>query len=514
MQGGVELSTVKERIDNNVRILSDFKKLSKPGSKRAEYLERLKADLAHYYGYSEFLIDKFMTLFSVQETLALIEKNEAPRPVTIRTNTLKIRRRDLAQILINRGVNLDPVKWSKLGLQIFESQVPIGATPEYLAGYYMLQSTSSFLPVMALDPQEHERILDMCAAPGGKTTHIAQAMKNTGILIANDVNKTRLTSLYANLHRMGVRNAIVSNNDGTKFPGVMGGFDRILLDAPCTGLGVISRDASVKTDKTEEDFKVCAFTQKKLILAAIDSLKDGGVLVYSTCSISVEENEGVVSYALSRRHIKVVDSELPFGVEGFTNIHGIQYHPSVKLGRRFYPHTHNMDGFFICKIIKLSSKTTTKKEDQVEDQVEVQTSNKKKRKGGSESESESSSETPKSKVSKKSQKKKTEEAEKPVKPLKGSKNNKPLKPEAPKPAETPKGESGTESSEGETAQPKTKPANGKPKKPQDKNQKEKKQKPSKASPKKASPQKASKKSPKKSGEKKETPQKKRKTASD
>eukprot|EP01119_Soliformovum_irregulare_P013371 TRINITY_DN3545_c0_g1_i4.p1 TRINITY_DN3545_c0_g1~~TRINITY_DN3545_c0_g1_i4.p1 ORF type:complete len:657 (-),score=234.95 TRINITY_DN3545_c0_g1_i4:159-1949(-) len=354
-QTGIELSTIKERIDNSVRILSDFKTYAKPGSTRSDYLERLKLDISNYYGYSEFLIEKFLSIFSVAETMELIEKNEAPRPTTIRTNTLKIRRRDLAQILINRGVNLDPVKWSKLGLQIFESQIPVGATPEYLAGYYMLQSTSSLLPVMALDPQPNERILDMCAAPGGKTTHIAQLMKNTGVLVANDVNKERLSSLFANLQRMGVKNAIISNSSGTEYPRLMGGFDRILLDAPCSGLGVISRDPSVKTDKTQKDFDVCAYTQKKLILAAIDSLKVNGILVYSTCTISVEENEAIISYALSKRKIRVVESDLPFGEPGFTNIGGKIYHPSVKLGKRYYPHRHNMDGFFVCKIVKVAN---------------------------------------------------------------------------------------------------------------------------------------------------------------
>ncbi len=101
--------------------------------------------------------------------------------MTIRTNTLKTRRRDLAQALINRGVNLDPIgEWSKVGLKIYDSQVPIGATPEYLAGHYMLQSASSFMPVIALAPQVNEKIIDMCASPGGKTTYVASLMKNTG----------------------------------------------------------------------------------------------------------------------------------------------------------------------------------------------------------------------------------------------------------------------------------------------------------------------------------------------
>jgi ribosomal RNA methyltransferase Nop2 len=120
-------------------------------------------------------MEKLFHLFQVSELLEFLEANETPRPVTIRTNTLKTRRRDLAQALINRGVNLDPIgKWSKVGLQVFDSPVPIGATPEYLAGHYMIQAASSFLPVMALAPREHERILDMAAAPGGKTTYIGK----------------------------------------------------------------------------------------------------------------------------------------------------------------------------------------------------------------------------------------------------------------------------------------------------------------------------------------------------
>merc|ERR1712198_228799 len=120
-----------------------------------------------------------MSLFPLSELLEFLEANEVPRPITIRTNTLKARRRDLAQALIARGVNLDPLgKWTKVGLVVFESQVPLGATPEYLAGHYILQGASSFCPVMALAPQEGEKILDMCSAPGAKTSYIAALMKN------------------------------------------------------------------------------------------------------------------------------------------------------------------------------------------------------------------------------------------------------------------------------------------------------------------------------------------------
>ena len=227
----------------------------------------------------------------------------------------------------------------------------------------MLQGASSFLPVMALGPQENERILDMCAAPGGKTTYIASLMNNTGVLFANDANKARLASLVANIHRMGVTNTVVTHYDGRKIPSIIRGFDRILLDAPCAGLGVISRDQSVKVQKDEKDILKCSHVQKELLLAAIDACKNGATIVYSTCSITVEENEAVVDYALKKRDIKVVDAGLSFGVAGFSGFRGKKFHPSLKLVRRFYPHAHNTDGFFVAKILKISSKLPVTKED-------------------------------------------------------------------------------------------------------------------------------------------------------
>ena len=183
-----------------------------------------------------------------------MESNNQNKILTIRTNTLKTKRRELAKTLIQRGVNLDPLsEWSKVGLKIYNSQVPIGATPEYLSGQYMLQSSSSFLPILALDPQPNEKILDMCASPGGKTTYIAQLMKNQGILVANDLKKTRLKSLFFNVHRMGIKNCIITNYDGRMFSKLFNKFDRVLLDAPCSGLGVISKDQSVKVNRSYKE---------------------------------------------------------------------------------------------------------------------------------------------------------------------------------------------------------------------------------------------------------------------
>ncbi|KAI9835635.1 MAG: rRNA (cytosine-C5-)-methyltransferase nop2 [Sclerophora amabilis] len=353
-----DLQLLRTRITDTVRVLDDFSSLCEPGRSRADYTSQFLKDVCIYYGYSPFLASKLFNLFSPREAFAFFESNESPRPIVIRTNTLRTHRRDLAQSLINRGVTLEPIgKWSKVGLQIFESQVPLGATPEYLAGHYILQAASSFLPVMALAPQERERILDMAAAPGGKTTYIAALMKNTGSIFANDSNKSRAKALIGNIHRLGVKNTIVCNHDAKDFPRLIGGFDRVLLDAPCSGTGVIAKDASVKTNKTEKDFMLLPHQQKLLLLAAIDSVdhasKTGGYIVYSTCSVTVEENEQVVQYALSRRpNIKLAETGLPFGTDGFTNHMGKKFHPNMRWTRRFYPHKYNVDGFFVAKLRK------------------------------------------------------------------------------------------------------------------------------------------------------------------
>ena len=359
-----DLTSIQQRIQEVVRVLADFKNRRAPDRSRNDYLERLTSDLATYYGYTHFLIRYFIDTFSVPETMELLEANETQRPVTLRTNTLKIRRRDLAAQLINRGVNLDPIgKWSKVGLLVYDSRVPIGATPEYMAGMYMLQSASSFLPCMALSPQEGERVLDVAAAPGGKTTYLAALMRNTGMVFANEFQKKRLNSLVANLQRMGCSNSVVCNYDGRQLPKVLGYVDRVLLDAPCSGTGVIAKDSSVKVSKSTEDIAKCAHLQKELLVAAVDccdaNSKSGGYVVYSTCSVTVEENEQVVDYILKKRDVKIVSTGLGFGRKGFTSYRGKTFHPSVSECRRFYPHVHNMDGFFVCKLQKMSNRTTS-----------------------------------------------------------------------------------------------------------------------------------------------------------
>ena len=355
-----DLSIVRTRMTETIRILGNFSQLGDRKKSRTDYTDQLLADICTYYGYTPYLAEKLFSLFTPAEAFAFFEANETPRPIVLRTNTLRTNRRTLAQALINRGVVLEPVgKWSKVGLQVFEAPVPLGATPEYLAGHYILQAASSFLPVMALAPQPNERILDMAAAPGGKTTYISALMRNSGVVFANDASRQRAKGLIGNIHRLGCKNTIVCNYDAQKaFPKTLGGFDRVLLDAPCSGTGVIGKDPSVKTSKNERDFLALPHMQKQLLLAAIDSTdhasKTGGYIVYSTCSVTMEENEGVVQYVLRKRpNVKIVDTGLgSFGSEGFKSYMNKKFDDKMNLTRRYFPHKENVDGFFVCKLKK------------------------------------------------------------------------------------------------------------------------------------------------------------------
>ncbi|VDM42697.1 unnamed protein product [Toxocara canis] len=368
------LQIIKQRIADVFQVLGDFRNRRQPDRSREEYMTVLLKDLCTYYGYNEYLMGKFMNIFpNGSELMEFLDASDQPRPVTLRTNSLKTRRGELAKMLINRGMNVDPAaKWTKVGLVVYDSQVPVGAfilavcaTPEYLAGHYMIQGLSSFLPVMALAPQPNELVLDMCAAPGGKTSHMAALMKNAGVVFANDSDMLRCRAVIGNLHRLGVNNTVVSNLDAKEFAKIMPqGFDRVLLDAPCSGTGVIWKDESVKMRRDSQDVQRRHTVQRQLILAAIDAINasssSGGYLVYSTCSVLVEENEAVVDYALRKRDCKLVPTGLEIGVEGFTKFREYRFHPSLNLTRRYYPHVHNIDGFFVAKIKKLSNEKQAK----------------------------------------------------------------------------------------------------------------------------------------------------------
>lgn len=350
-------ASVRERIDQTLEVLANLKgRRDASEHSRSDLIKSLAKDLSEYFGYLQELTEMFLDLFSPAECVEFMDASDRPRPLVIRANTLKTTRKDLMEAIGKRGTTLEPIDWSKVAIKVMDTTVPIGATPEYLAGHYMLQSAASQNPVLALAPLPGERVLDMSAAPGGKTSYVAQLMKNSGSIIANDLKPQRQKATVANMHRMGVKNVIVCCYDGRKIPQVMKGFDRVLLDAPCSGLGVISRDQSVKLQRTIKDIQRIAHLQKELLCAAVDSTdcnsSTGGIIVYSTCSVSIMENEQVVDYILKRRHVKLVDTGLDVGRPGFTRHKERRFHPSLNKTRRFYPHVHNMDGFYVAKFKK------------------------------------------------------------------------------------------------------------------------------------------------------------------
>eukprot|EP01069_Polyplicarium_translucidae_P006929 Polyplicarium_translucidae@DN3042_c0_g1_i7.p2 len=341
-----DLSDAKTNIADCVALLGNWKVVKRlssnlPEERRAKLPSRTQLvdvvarDVSSAYGYSFDLAKYLLEMFSPREALEYIESSEKPRPVTLRTNTLKTRRKELARTLISKGANLDPVgDWCRVGLKVYDSTIPLGATSEYCAGHYMVQAAASFLPVMALDPRPGEMI-----------------MKNKGVLFCNDASKERLVALNANLQRLGVSNAVVSNLDGKKLPGYLPKLDRVLLDAPCTGSGIAARDASVKFRRGPGDFETQSKLQKVLLAAAVDIVdacsKTGGVIVYSTCSISIEENEAVIDHVLKTRNVKLVDTGIPFGSPGLSNFRDRRFHPSIaQHAKRVYPHSLNLDGFF------------------------------------------------------------------------------------------------------------------------------------------------------------------------
>lgn len=284
--------------------------------------------------YNDYLREVILELFPRKETLFFMT-----------------RKKELIQKLSSRGMDMENIEWCDDALVIFNSSVPVGATPEYLAGYYIIQGASSMLSVLNLDVKENLKIIDMCAAPGGKSQYISALMNNTGVLYSNDISDDRIKALRSNLLRMGVTNAIVTNLDARKLN--FGLVDRVLLDAPCSGTGVISKDPSIKMSRTVDDIRKTVFRQKELILKGFDMLKKGGVMVYSTCSVLTKENEEVVTYLLTKRpNAKVVGCDVDVGRPGFPTFRGTAYHPSMSLTRRIYPHVHNMDGFFYAKIQK------------------------------------------------------------------------------------------------------------------------------------------------------------------
>lgn len=251
----------------------------------------------------------------------------------------------------------------------------LGRALEHLLGYYYVQDLASMLSVIALKPKPNETILDLCAAPGSKTTQIASAMKNTGTIIANDVSFSRIKILASNLERCGVTNTIITKKEGValceKLKKENFFFDRILIDAPCSGEGTLRSSPKTALMWNPQTIKSLSRIQKKLINSALEILKPNGILVYSTCTHAPEENEEVVDFILENFKDKVKMEEIKLPIKcrkGITSwnpglINKInksserseltRYNKEIKKSCRIYPHDADTEGFFVARLRKV-----------------------------------------------------------------------------------------------------------------------------------------------------------------
>ncbi len=274
---------------------------------------------------------------------------------SIRVNTLKISVEELKKRLENWI--LTEIPWCKEGFYVEhkEGRRDIGNAIEHSLGYFYVQEAVSMIPPIVLDPKQNEIILDMCASPGSKTSQIAQYMKNKGVLIANDYKGIRIAPLGINLQRMGITNSIITLMEGRFFKNFE--FDKILVDAPCSGTGTIRKSLKTLRIWNPDVIKRLAGTQRQLIDTAFQNLKINGILVYSTCSLEPEEDEGIIDYLLNKydnaklENIKL--NELKHS-EPVLNFEDKKFNPEIKKCLRLWPQDNNTEGFFVAKIIKES----------------------------------------------------------------------------------------------------------------------------------------------------------------
>ena len=312
------------------------------------------SQLAEQFGYLPYMVERYIRFLGYDDTVNLLKANEKPLTPTIRVNTLKITSQALLKRLNLKGFKCETINNVSYAIKILKSPSNLGAQHEYLQGYYYLQNFASMLPSIVLDPQPGNLVIDMCAAPGSKSTQIAQLMQNKGVLILIDRNKNRIPALRVNLNRMGVTNSIVLNFDAKNLHNLKITSSKILLDAPCTGEGLIREDPSRKKSKLLTDINKMAKIQGKLLESGLKTLDIGGDLVYSTCSIAPEENELVVDKILSNLpNFSIVKMPNLFGLSGITKYNGILLREDLKHAQRLYPHIHDTIGFFMCKMKRL-----------------------------------------------------------------------------------------------------------------------------------------------------------------
>ena len=271
-----------------------------------------------------------------EEYPAYLESLERPRAVALRINPLKGFDGKLP-------FQLESVPWEPRGFY-YDIQERPGLHPYHEAGVYYLQEASAMAPVALLDPQKGERICDLCAAPGGKSTQIAGRMAGEGFLLCNEINPKRAKILSRNIERMGVRNALVTNEHpqtlANKYPAF---FDRVLIDAPCSGEGMFRKEEAAVTDWSLETVEMCARRQAEILDSGAMLVRPGGRLVYSTCTFAPQENEEAVA-AFLQRHPEFVPEQVD--APWFT--------PGENGTFRLWPHKLKGEGHFAAVLRKIA----------------------------------------------------------------------------------------------------------------------------------------------------------------
>ena len=291
----------------------------------------------------EFFVDRYVRLGWKFEEVK-------PRQA-IRLNITNIEAKSLEERLETIGVQVEKVPFLETGYWVRGSKVSVGATAEYLLGFYSIQEAAAQIPATLFTDLKGKTVLDACAAPGGKTVQLADLMGNTGVVVALDVRKRRLAALTNHLERCHIDNAVVYELDARQVSRLKLKFDRVLVDAPCSGNFAADRNWFKR--RTLKDVERNARLQREILAEAAACLSDEGELVYSTCSLEPEENEVNMDWAVKHLDLQIEEADC-YGEKGLTEVFGSRLDASVERCRRVWP--GETQGFFVCKLKKREGK--------------------------------------------------------------------------------------------------------------------------------------------------------------
>ncbi|MEM6796008.1 MAG: RsmB/NOP family class I SAM-dependent RNA methyltransferase [Acidobacteriota bacterium] len=284
----------------------------------------------------------------IDDWSAFADAVQAPLPVTVWANTLRLDRPGLERVLAADGIDSTPLEWYPRGLRVAFGTRP-GKTVTFVAGYCHIQEEVSMLPIHLLDPQPGERVLDLCSAPGNKSIQAAVHMAGRGLVFANDVNQRRLVTVTRNVERLGLTNVAVSRWDGSSLPQQVGLFDRVLADVPCSCEGTTRKNTEILWRAPMH--ANLPGSQTALLRKAVQKCRPGGRVVYSTCTYAPEENEAVVDAVLRESPgLRVLPAGVPGlrSAPGVTSWEGQDFLPELAGTLRLWPHHNDTGGFFIA----------------------------------------------------------------------------------------------------------------------------------------------------------------------